>query len=109
MNRYLDLSPEIASALTQGRPVVALESTIISQWELGLDGGAVIANPVPAEHSMEPAVIDKAIERALAVNPTFLVFGKKANLQAVLSQFDATVKAMKQDGSYQAVVKEAFK
>jgi len=49
------------------------------------------------------------LETPLAVNPTYLVFGKKANLQAVLSQFDATVNIMKQDGSYQAVVKEAFK
>ena len=30
MNRYLDISPEVAEALAQGRPVVALESTIIS-------------------------------------------------------------------------------
>ena len=30
MNRYLDLSPEVAAALAEGRPVVALESTIIS-------------------------------------------------------------------------------
>ena len=30
MNRHLDLSPEVAEALAAGRPVVALESTIIS-------------------------------------------------------------------------------
>ena len=30
MNRYLDLSPEVAAALAEGCPVVALESTIIS-------------------------------------------------------------------------------
>ena len=30
MNKYLDLSPEVAAALSEGRPVVALESTIIS-------------------------------------------------------------------------------
>ena len=30
MNRYLDISPEVQVALTAGRPVVALESTIIS-------------------------------------------------------------------------------
>ena len=30
MNPYLDISPEVAIALTDGRPVVALESTIIS-------------------------------------------------------------------------------
>ena len=30
MNRYLDIAPEVAEALAQGKPVVALESTIIS-------------------------------------------------------------------------------
>ena len=30
MNKYLDLSPEVAEALASGKPVVALESTIIS-------------------------------------------------------------------------------
>ena len=30
MNKYLSLSPEVAQALQQGKPVVALESTIIS-------------------------------------------------------------------------------
>ena len=30
MNQYLDVSPEVAQALSEGRPVVALESTIIS-------------------------------------------------------------------------------
>ena len=30
MNRYLDIAPEAAAALAEGRPVVALESTIIS-------------------------------------------------------------------------------
>ena len=30
MNKYLDLSPEVAQALAVGKPVVALESTIIS-------------------------------------------------------------------------------
>ncbi len=30
LNRYLDVNPEVARALAEGRPVVALESTIIS-------------------------------------------------------------------------------
>jgi pseudouridine-5'-phosphate glycosidase len=36
-----------------------------AKWGLGLGGGAVIANPVPAAHSMEAAVIGAAIETAL--------------------------------------------
>ena len=30
MNRYLDIAPEVKAALDAGKPVVALESTIIS-------------------------------------------------------------------------------
>ena len=30
MNRYLDVAPEVQEALKVGKPVVALESTIIS-------------------------------------------------------------------------------
>ena len=30
MNKYLDIFPEVKAALDEGRPVVALESTIIS-------------------------------------------------------------------------------
>ena len=30
MNQYLDVNPEVAQAIAEGRPVVALESTIIS-------------------------------------------------------------------------------
>ena len=30
MNKYLDVKPEVAEAIAAGKPVVALESTIIS-------------------------------------------------------------------------------
>ena len=30
INKYLDVKPEVAEAIAQGKPVVALESTIIS-------------------------------------------------------------------------------
>ena len=30
MNRYLDIAPEVKEALDAGKPIVALESTIIS-------------------------------------------------------------------------------
>ena len=35
------------------------------KWDLGLKGGVVIANPIPQEYAMEPAVINQAIEAAL--------------------------------------------
>lgn len=35
------------------------------KWSLGLEGGVVIANPIPAEFAMNDAVITKQIEQAL--------------------------------------------
>ena len=36
------------------------------KWLMGLQGGVVIANPIPAEFAMTEAIIDQAIEQALA-------------------------------------------
>ena len=36
-----------------------------TKWDLGLQGGSVIANPIPAEEAMEPSFINGIIERAL--------------------------------------------
>ncbi|MBS9781058.1 MAG: pseudouridine-5'-phosphate glycosidase [Gammaproteobacteria bacterium] len=48
----LDTAEQIADALR-------------TKWNLGLSGGVVIANPIPAEHAMDKDSIDKAIETAL--------------------------------------------
>ena len=37
-----------------------------AERELGYPGGMLVANPIPAEYAMDKAVIDAAIERALA-------------------------------------------
>lgn len=37
-----------------------------AQWALGLKGGVVLANPIPAEHAMPRERIDAAIDQALA-------------------------------------------
>lgn len=42
-----------------------IAKTIKTKWDLGLDGGVIIANPVPQEYSMDKNLIDKAIEEAL--------------------------------------------
>mgnify|MGYP001052916609 CR=1 len=36
-----------------------------SKWDLGLNGGMVIANPIPQEYEMKPEVINKAISDAV--------------------------------------------
>jgi pseudouridine-5'-phosphate glycosidase len=48
----LDTATEIAAVLK-------------AQWGMGLKGGMVVANPIPAEYAMPSAAIDRAIEQAL--------------------------------------------
>lgn len=36
-----------------------------AKWDLGLNGGAVIANPIPTEHSLEESYINTIIQTAL--------------------------------------------
>ena len=43
-----------------------LATALAAQWDLGLTGGAVVANPVPAEHASPADEIEAAIESALA-------------------------------------------
>lgn len=40
-------------------------SMIKTKWELGLNGGVIVANPIPEEFSMDKSKIDNAIEEAL--------------------------------------------
>jgi pseudouridine-5'-phosphate glycosidase len=40
-------------------------SLLYAKWALGLNGGVVIANPIPVQYSMDRAVIDMAIEKAI--------------------------------------------
>lgn len=43
-----------------------IAAAIAARLRLGINGGMLVTNPVPAEHSMDKAVIDAAIEKALA-------------------------------------------
>ncbi len=49
-----------------------------AKWALSLKGGAVIANPIPEDFAMPPAVIDRAIEQALHEAQVKGVAGKEA-------------------------------
>ena len=44
---------------------VELVDFIRTKWQLGLNGGVVVANPVPSEHAMPKAEIDAMTEQAL--------------------------------------------
>jgi pseudouridylate synthase len=48
-----------------------------AKWELGLSGGAVIANPVPAESAMDHLEIEGVIQQALAEAKDQNITGKK--------------------------------
>ncbi len=47
------------------------------QHELGLGGGMLVTNPIPEEYSMDPAVINKAIDDAVAEAKAKGIHGKE--------------------------------
>ncbi len=59
MNRYLDIKPEVAEALAAGKPVVALESTIISHgmpWPQNAETAFAVEDVIRA-HGAVPATV----------------------------------------------------
>ena len=71
MNQYLDLAPEVKAALDEGRPVVALESTIISHG-------------MPYPQNVETALqVERIIRENGAVPATIAILGGR--LKAGLS------------------------
>ncbi|MBI9107946.1 MAG: pseudouridine-5'-phosphate glycosidase [Spirochaetales bacterium] len=44
----------------------AIAGVLHAKWKLGLEGGMVIANPIPEEYEMDPDKIDAAITQALS-------------------------------------------
>ena len=72
MNKYLDVAPEVARALAEGRPVVALESTIISHG-------------MPYPKNVETALlVEQTIRENGAVPATIAIIGGR--LKAGLSR-----------------------
>lgn len=53
-----------------------IASILNAKWELGLDGGVVLANPIPTEFEMDYDVINKAIEDALKEMSELGIYGK---------------------------------
>jgi len=48
-----------------------------AKWNLGLAGGALIANPIPEQYSMDPAVINRAIDQAIGEAAKRRISGKE--------------------------------
>ncbi len=55
-----------------------LAKAIFVKKELGLQGGILVTNPIPEEYSMDPAVINKAIDQAIAEAEEQGVHGKES-------------------------------
>ena len=71
MNKYLDIAPEVTAALAEGKPVVALESTIISHG-------------MPYPQNVETALaVEKIVRENGAVPATIAIIGGR--LKAGLS------------------------
>lgn len=64
VNHRLDTPEEIASLMK-------------TKWELGLDGGVLVTNPIPEEHSIDRKIIDQAIEQALEEMNSLEITGNK--------------------------------
>ena len=54
-----------------------LARAMLIKWKLGLRGGIVVANPIPAEYAMGKAEIDAIIERALGEAADLGIKGKE--------------------------------
>ena len=48
-----------------------------TKWELGLNGGVLVTNPIPDEYSLNEEIMNKAIEEALKEMDALEITGKK--------------------------------
>lgn len=76
MNEYLAIHPEVQEALTNGKPVVALESTIISHG-------------MPYPQNVETALaVEEVVRRNGAVPATIAIFNGKCNVGLTKDQLE---------------------
>ena len=76
MNKYLDIAPEVKKALEEGRPVVALESTIISHG-------------MPYPQNVETALnVEKILREGGAVPATIAIIGGRLKAGLTAEEID---------------------
>lgn len=56
----------------------AVAELMKTKWDLGIDGGIVVANPIPESEAMDEKIIDAAIEKALADADAEGIVGKES-------------------------------
>jgi pseudouridine-5'-phosphate glycosidase len=93
VNYKLDSPGEIAAAVK-------------TKWDLGLNGGVIIANPIPEEFSFDKKLIDKAIDEALAKADTKGIKGKDVT-PFLLSEIKEITKGKSLDANIQLVLNNA--
>ena len=81
LNRYLDIAPEVKKALDEGKPVVALESTIISHG---------MPYPQNAETALQ---VEKIIRDCGAVPATIAIIGGRLKAGLTADEIDYLGKA----------------
>lgn len=54
----------------------AIAQLLWTKWSMGLEGGVLVANPIPLEYALEPSQVDGAIEQALTEAARAQVRGK---------------------------------
>lgn len=64
VNYRLDTTAEVADMIR-------------TKWELGLDGGVVVANPIPEEYALDESLMNRVIEKALAEAKENQISGKQ--------------------------------
>lgn len=64
VNYRLDTTAEVADMIR-------------TKWELGLDGGIVVANPIPEEYALDESLMNTVIEKALAEAKENQIGGKQ--------------------------------
>lgn len=55
-----------------------MAKSIRTKWELGLEGGVLVANPIPSEDAMDEEVIEKAIAEAVEDAKKLGIHGKES-------------------------------
>lgn len=77
-----------------------------TKWQLGLKGGAVIANPIPAIYEMEYTFVNEAIEQAIVEAEKLKIKGKEIT-PFLLSKIESLTKGKSLKANIQLVLNNA--
>lgn len=84
----------------------AIATILKSKWDLGLEGGAVIANPIPEEYAMDEQFINDVIDDAVAKAKSLHIEGKEVT-PFLLDQVNQATKGKSLDANIQLVKSNA--